>query len=115
MDIEPLPKRIINRAKELGITSITLKFSGGSDEGYLYVETEGRDYDDQNREFNDMVETWAWDVYSYSGAGEGSDYGDDITYDIADGTASASEWYMSRTEGASHTQDLPICQSDDDE
>lgn len=105
MDIVPLPKRILNRAKELGITSITLKFSGGSDEGYLYVTTEGQKRDG---EFEGEVEDWAWEVYSYSGAGEGSDYGDDITYDIANERASASEWYMSRTEGESYSQPLPV-------
>lgn len=34
---EPLPKKLFDRAKALGVTSIELQFSGGSDEGHLYI------------------------------------------------------------------------------
>jgi hypothetical protein len=55
-----------------------------------------------------MVDKWAWDVYSYSGAGAGSDYGDDIEYDLVNGTVSTSEWYTSRVEGGSKELALQI-------
>jgi hypothetical protein len=42
------------------------------------------------------IENWAWDVYSYSGDGEGSDYGDDIVYDLVNKTVSTSEWFTER-------------------
>ena len=45
------------------------------------------------------LESWAWSVYDYGGAGEGHDYGDDITYKLDDGSAEWQEWYMDRTEG----------------
>lgn len=92
MKVEPLKKEIYNKAKELGIDKITLKFSGGSDEGYLDIEMEP----EWNQDFEGEVKDWAWEVYSYSGAGDGSDYGDDIDYDIKNGKVSTSEWFSSR-------------------
>jgi hypothetical protein len=107
--IQPLPKRILNRAKELGITRIVLNFSGGSDEGYLTVDLEGGTYDNK---FADQVEAWAWDVYAYNGAGCGEDYGDDITYDLAKGKASVSEWRMERYD--SDSSEIPLVVDDED-
>ena len=89
MKAEPLSKAIYEKAKELGVNTITLKFSGGSDEGELEVDTDGKDYD---YDFVRLVEDWAWDVYNYSGAGEGIGYGDDIMYDLKNGKVSTSEW-----------------------
>jgi hypothetical protein len=84
-----LPKAIYNKAKELGIDTIILHFSGGNDEGYLSVETSPK----HNQEFNDDIEAWAWKEYDYSGAGDGSDYGDDITYNLETNEVSTEEWY----------------------
>jgi len=107
-DIQPLKKELYNRAKALGITSIVLGFSGGSDEGYLNVTLYPWDQNkrDDYRELNADIENWAWEVYSYSGAGEGNDYGDDIIYDLENHTASCSEWYTARTEGETASEDL---------
>lgn len=74
---------------------IVLHFSGGSDEGYLNVETLPEYHNDLANE----VEEWAWEVYGYSGAGDGSDYGDDIVYDLANKRVTTQEWYTSRSEG----------------
>ena len=101
MTIEPLNKDIYNKALALGIEEIVLSFSGGSDEGYLNVGVEPWN-NDKSAECNALsaeIENWAWDVYSYSGAGDGSDYGDDITYDLVNKKVTASEWYTARTEG----------------
>jgi hypothetical protein len=88
MKAEPLSKAIYNKAKELGVNTITLAFSGGSDEGHLHVQTDIDNYD-----FEKLIEDWAWEVYDYSGAGEGNDYGDNIVYDLKEGKVSTSEWF----------------------
>lgn len=105
MQAEPLKKAIYAKAKELGVTRIELSFSGGSDEGCLYVHAEGPlQSTDASEEGNALrigigklesdVDDWAWEVYSYSGAGDGSDYGDNIVYDLKAGTVSTQEWAM---------------------
>ena len=106
MKAEPLNKTIYNKAKELGIESITLHFSGGSDEGYLDVELCEAD----NAGFFKEVEDWAWEVYDYSGAGEGSDYGDDITYDLKNGKVTTSEWFTARQEGDTDNDELELAE-----
>jgi hypothetical protein len=88
MKAEPLPKAIYEKAKELGVDKIVLKFSGGNDEGNLYIETNTDNY-----HFERVIEEWAWESYDYSGAGDGTDYGDDIEYDLKNGKVSTSEWY----------------------
>lgn len=106
MNIEPLSKKIYDKAVALGITQIELKFSGGSDEGYLsvYLTPSG------DSEFEQEVEEWAWNAYSYGGAGDGNDYGDDVVYDIVNKKATSSEWSMQRTEGDSENGDLEIAE-----
>jgi hypothetical protein len=98
MEAEPLNKEIYNKAKELGVEQIILQFTGGSDEGYLNIGLVGEDsseyrYDEKAVLFTQEIEDWAWEVYSYSGAGEGTDYGDNITYDLVNEKVSTEEWY----------------------
>ena len=104
MNAKPLSKEIYNKAKELGIERIILRFSGGNDEGYLDVETEPK----FNQDFASEIEDWALEEYNYSGAGDGSDYGDDVIYDLKNGKVSTSEWYMSRSEGDADERNLQI-------
>lgn len=95
MNAEPLNKEIYNKALKLGITKITLNFSGGSDEGCLSVDLtpwQGEPLSD----FANEIENWAWEIYSYSGAGDGSDYGDDIVYDLVNKKVTTSEWFTER-------------------
>ena len=54
------------------------------------------------------LESWAWSVYDYSGAGGGHDYGDDITYNLDYGSAEWQEWFMERTEGGSRIDENMI-------
>jgi hypothetical protein len=110
MNIEPIRKELFEKLTKLGVREVTLNFSGGSDEGYLDVELDSDlDYSDEEvRKLVSEVESWAWDVYSYSGAGDGNDYGDCIRYDLEKGKATASEWYMARRDGESQTIDLEI-------
>ena len=110
MNIEPLSKKIYDKAVSLGITQIELKFSGGSDEGYLSVYVNGQEGFSSNTEFEQEIEEWAWQAYGYSGAGDGSDYGDDVVYDLVEKTATASSWSMQRTEGDSEGAALEIAE-----
>lgn len=104
MRAEPLKKELYTKAKELGIEKIILQFSGGSDEGNLNVDLEP----EWNQDFANAVEDWAWEVYSYSGAGDGSDYGDDIEYDLVNNKVSTSEWFTSVERGDEDADDLEI-------
>ena len=88
MNAKPLSKAIYNKAKELGVNTISLEFSGGNDEGHLHVQTDTDNYD-----FEKLVEDWTWEAYDYSGAGDGNDYGDNIIYDLKEGKVSTSEWF----------------------
>jgi sugar phosphate isomerase/epimerase len=98
MEAKPLSKIIHAKAKELGVEMIVLQFSGGSDEGYLNVDLIGKDsseyrYDEKAKNFAQEIEEWAWEVYDYSGAGDGSNYGDNITYDLENNEVRTDEWY----------------------
>lgn len=103
----PLPKKLYDEAKELGISSITLEFRGGNDEGNLYVFLVAPKTDDLVKivkrkqrvsKLETDVETWAFDAYQYSGAGDGNDYGDDVTYNLETMKASVSSWHMTRVD-----------------
>lgn len=108
MKAEPLNKSIYNKAKEQGIEQIILRFSGGSDEGYLDVETEPK----WDQDFAKEIEDWAWEVYDYNGAGDGSDYGDDVTYDLKNGKVTTSEWFTSRQEGDRDNDELELAEEE---
>lgn len=108
----PLKKSIHDKAKELGIETIELKFSGGNDEGYLDIEV--FPWDKQGK-LETEIEEWAWQVYDYSGAGEGNDYGDDIIYNIKEGKASSSEWFTARTQGEQDSCDLEVEEEQEEE
>ena len=110
MNIEPLSKQIYDKAVSLGITQIELKFSGGSDEGYLNVYVNDEKGFSSNTEFEQEIEGWAWQAYGYSGAGDGNDYGDDVVYDLVEKTATASSWSMQRTDGDSEDAALEIAE-----
>jgi len=103
----PLPKKIYDEAKELGVSSIELEFRGGNDEGHLHVGFVEHKTDDlvkivkRKNRINELameIEEWAFDAYSYSGAGDGNDYGDDVTYNLDTMKASVSSWYMERVD-----------------
>lgn len=106
MKAEPLSKEIYNKAKGLGVQKITLSFSGGNDEGFLTVAIEPSNR--QTAELESEVESWAWSVYSYSGAGEGHDYGDDIAYDLVNNKVLISDWAMQPVESEVQESSLPI-------
>ena len=113
MNAEPLNKKIYDKAKSLNIKEIRLEFSGGSDEGYLNVYFDYNKYPtgEQAKEelsFIQEVEEWVWDAYKYNGAGDGSDYGDNIVYNLKEGTVSTEEWYTQRSYEPSNELELKI-------
>lgn len=122
MPPHPLPKKLYDRAKQLGLVEIILEFSGGSDEGYLTVLTgenppqaPEKHYNDPNlKAFHQEVEDWAWSVYDYSGTGDGSDYGDDITYDLEHDKVTYSEWCMVREDQPTEEMKLE-CDNEENE
>lgn len=91
MKAEPLNKAIYETAQQLGVEKIVLHFSGGNDEGYLNVSLKPDTCWPSS--IYQEVEDWAWKVYRYSGGGDGTEYGDDITYDLKEGKVSTREWY----------------------
>ncbi len=103
MDLEPKPlkKEIFDKARELGITEIHLEFQGGSDEGCVYVNCTHpekiRQYGNESCKFEQEIEEWVWQVYEYSGAGEGTDYGDNITYHIKEAVEENGTWKIPTT------------------
>ena len=116
MNIRPLSKKIYDDAVNLKVEMIKLNFSGGSDEGYLDIELDGMieaPYNDELTQFETDVEKWAWDVYSYNGGGDGTEYGDSITYDLNNKTAYTEQWWYERQE--SESEDKPFTLSLDDE
>ena len=106
MNAEPISKELYNKLTAAGITSVTLNFSGGNDEGYLDVTIEPHRKDVLH--FIKEIEDWAWNAYSYSGAGAGIDYGDEIVYDLIKKKVRTSEWSYERTERDLGDNDLEI-------
>lgn len=106
MNAQPLPQHLYEKAIELGIKEIQLQWSGGSDNGYLEINTEP--YGSSNSGFNQELEDWAWDAYSYSGAGDGSEYGDNITYDLHLREVRTEEWFMVRETHDGPTEELEL-------
>lgn len=108
MNPKPLPKNIYNKAKELGVTFIDLHFSGGNDEGNLYVSVSSPRDRSELSAFEDEVEKWAWDTYPYSGAGDGNDYGDDIKYDLVNNKVEVSDWHTERVDGDTQESEIQV-------
>jgi hypothetical protein len=59
----------------------------------LNVQINGTEHTEKIRKLWGEVEEWAYDSYGYSGAGDGTEYGDDITYDLVTNKVSTQEWY----------------------
>jgi len=119
-----LPKAIFNRAVELGVKSITLNFRGGNDEGYLDVfiveKKDPKQLKPAERSqgisgLEAEIQSWADDAYDYSGAGDGTEYGDDVTYNLENMKASTSSWCMERVDGEETTGIDFKAETEDDE
>lgn len=113
--IQPLPRSIYDKAKAHGIKEITLLFRGGDDSGYLNVEFEVGDNEVEDGfffRFQGEVEAWAWEVYEYSGAGEGVDYGDNITYDLVKNKVTTRSWFYEKQYATPELSKLEITDGD---
>lgn len=111
MEIKPLSKKIYDAALELKVEMIRLNFSGGSDEGYLDIELDGlyeERYSDELTKFEQDIEKWTWDVYSYNGGGDGTDYGDSIIYDLNNKTAHTEQYWYERQENESEDESFTL-------
>lgn len=112
MKIEPIKKDLYNKLKEQGVEKLTLSFSGGDDEGYLDIDIDPAEK--AERDIYNEIEDWAWSVYSYSGAGDGNAYGDNIIYDIKNGKASTEEWFTKHEYGESEEMEIEVDDEEDD-
>lgn len=116
--VAPLPREIYRRCIEENITSIRLSFSGGSDEGYRNVELNGphgariSEWSDKSKEivklFN-MIDSWCDEKYRFNGAGDGNSYGENITYDIVNGTVTSQEWWTQQMDGEVRHDSMETC------
>jgi len=112
MNAEPISKELFDKLIAAGVNEVTLRFSSGSDEGYLDVDLDSDldNADEAVRKLTAEVEKWAWDTYSYNGAGEGIDYGDDIVYDLVHKKVKLSEWSYVRKDRDIDDVDLEIAE-----
>ena len=114
-EIQPLPKDLYERAIKDGVIRIFLAFSGGSDQGYLEVDLDHKnDAEAKDNSLASDIESWAEDAYEYSGAGDGSPYGDNITYDLVKNKVFTEEWFTQITKGGKHSENLVVGDGDGD-
>jgi len=115
--VEPLPREIFRRCIEENITSIRLGFSGGSDEGFLDFilgTPEGRValHKQTNQNIVDlgkMIDDWCAEKYPFSGAGEGHSYGENITYDLVNGSVTTQSWGYEYVESEERNDSMETC------
>jgi hypothetical protein len=116
--VAPLPREIYRRCIEENITSIRLRFSGGSDEGYRDVELNGPDgryfewkryKDEKVVELMQLIDSWCDENYRFGGAGDGNLYGENITYDIVNGTVTSQEWWTQQMDGEVRHDSMETC------
>ena len=112
----PLPLKFMTRALTLGISGIQLNWSGGSDEGHLYIDLRNEDRkpiygstDEGITNFRTEIEEWVYDTMSYNGAGDGRSYGDIIRYNLKEGTVSTETWWTEEIHGGENFDTMETC------
>ncbi len=118
MEAKPLSTKIYKKALALGVSKISLMFSGGNDEGNLYVGIRGDDSNpkktltekesDAVNSFAVEIEDWAYNAYEYNGAGDGTDYGDNFLYDLKKKTVTTNSWTMERHESSDSVNKMKV-------
>ena len=106
MQAQPLPKKFYDALLALKVEELCLHWSGGDDQGYLDIQTVPDSID--IGDLHDQIDEWAWLEYGYNGAGDGSDYGDDITYNLTKGIVTTSEWFTIRQESEPETERIEL-------
>ena len=133
--VEPLKKSLYNKMVNRKYTSLTLRFSGGHDEGMLEIDLipcpsypHSRELNpvtkkfetvtdpslqkewDKYRKFVDEIENWVWSVYNYNGAGEGVQYGDTVEYDLKTGLVYTIDWGYTYEESVSEKERIQFAE-----
>lgn len=112
----PLPMKLMTRALTLGVSVIVLNWSGGSDEGHLYIDFRNEDGEpvygstvEGIGDFRTEVEEWGYDTIDYNGAGDGRSYGDIIRYNLKEGTVSTETWWTEEVYGGEKSDTMETC------
>lgn len=112
----PLPFRFMTRALSLGVSEIRLNWSGGSDEGHLYIDLRNEDgkpiYGSTVEgigDFRTEIEEWGYDTIDYNGAGDGTGYGDIIRYNLKEGTVTTEYWWTEEIHGGEKSDTMETC------
>ena len=113
----PLPMKLMTRALTLGVSEIRLNWSGGSDEGHLYVDLRNEDRKtiypgstvEGMRDFRTEIEEWGYDTIPYNGAGDGRSYGDIIGYNLKEGTVTTETWWTEEIHGGEKSDTMETC------
>lgn len=124
--VRPLPKNLFEKLVAAKIEKLSVHLEGGNDEGLINCalqpwpdSVECPELIKPVSDLLDEVETWAFEAYSFSGAGDGTRYGDDIVYDLVNKTVTTTEWYEEVKSGPTENETLELeeeeCDSNDKE
>lgn len=93
--VAPLTKTLRDACVDAGVKYFILRFEGGDDQGVLDVELYYKDEvgGGDSSTLTESIEDWAYNAYNYSGAGDGSPYGDNYTYNLVDNTVKHDSWH----------------------
>ena len=110
---KPLTKELKEKLVGLGVDKFDVDWSGGCDEGYgdvsitwnkatervrsFFGEYANPERTGREKEAYDLLYDWAIVKGWYSGAGDGTDYGDTFIYDLQAGTVEHTEWCMEQS------------------
>lgn len=87
MSAPALPKEIYDKLISAGVSVLHIQWSGGSDEGYLEVDSDSPIPEDVD------IDGWAYDAFCFSGAGDGHSYGENYEYHLKENKVIMQEWY----------------------
>ena len=115
----PLPLKFMTRALTANVEFIIINWSGGSDEGHLNVNLVDKSGDTLSTWHNNDnplilalfrdIEEWCYNTMDYGGAGDGSNYGDIIRYNLTEGTVSTETWWTEEVHGGEDVDTLETC------
>ena len=108
----------MTRALTLGVSEIRLNWTGGSDEGHLHIDLMDNEgiclniYGGDNqgiRNLGEEIEEWGFNTIHYNGAGDGNSYGDNIRYNLKEGTVSTETWWTEEVYGGESRDTMETC------
>ena len=102
MNAPHLNPQHIQQARDMGINTLYVFLEGGSDEGFVETRFE-RPTTELAKEMRlawvkleEDIKEYIYDNHPYSGAGDGTPYGEEYTYNFADNSVEGFEWSMQR-------------------